>query len=273
MNLAQASKYFDRIQVVDPFTGARLFLAQVEPYDDTKRDAYSAYRRILSVAPGTKIPTHRSVRLLGMDWIVGAGEADGMQELHRQKYVLSQASATLKVSTLAQYLQGQFSASVKAAPYWSKDAKQIDTSSEQPQLFDVFVSSSVEAKNILWDGTQAFLCTSARPMASGLLSAFSLKLTQTLEPAILRLRTYDPVVGGYTVNSSPAVNALRVRWQSLFEYNSQAEVRYQEGDLSVVLPGTPLVNTSTLVQFSDITYQVLSVEAMGGAQVAHCRKA
>lgn len=273
MTLAQASSYFDRIQVTDPFTGAPLFMAQVDPYDDTKRDAYAAYRRILSVAPGTKMPVHRSLRLLGMDWIIGSSEFDGMKDLHRQKYVLSQAPATLKVSTLAQYLSAESKATVKAAPYWNKDAKQIDTSSDQPQMFDVFVPLEVvDPRDVLWGDAGGFLCLSPRKLASGLMSAYSLKLDHGVELATVTARVYDPVAGSYVMGSSVQVNALRVRWQSLFDYDSDAESRYRPGDLSVVVPSSPTVTTSSVLVFIDATYQVLSVEGIGGAQVAHCRK-
>lgn len=272
MTLAQASKYFDRTLVTDPFTGARLFTAQVDPYDDTKRDAYSAYRRILSVAPGTQIPAHRTVRLMGMDWIVGSYESDGMQEIHRQKYVISQAPATLKVSSLAQYLAGQHTKVVRAAPYWNKDAKQVEVSSEQPQMFDVFVPTEVADKSVLWNASEAYFCMSPRPLASGLLSAFSLKLEHAAEPATLGIRTYDPVAGGYVTNGTASVQVLRVRWQSLFEYGSDAEVRYRPGDLSIVLPASPTVKTSTSITLPDATYQILSIDQLPGVQVAHCRR-
>lgn len=272
MTLAEASSYFDRTQVLDAVTSLPLFMAQVDPFEDSHRDAYSAYRRTMSVAPGTVIPDHRTVHLLGSDWIVGEGESDGMQELHRQKYVISPAPASLKVSTLAQYLEGTFTKTVLAAPYWTKDAKQAGLSSEQPQMYDVFVPSAVPPQVIIWDELAAYLTVSVRPMPSGFTSAFSLKLDRAVETVAITTRRYDPVAGDYTVMASPTSSALRVRWQSLFEYDSQMEARYQDGDLSVVLPDLPAVDTSALIEFPDTVYQVLSVDRIGGAQVAHCRR-
>lgn len=270
MNLAQASTYFDRTPVYDTVTGRMIFRAQVEPFDDSRRDASTAYRRVLSVKAGTVVPAE--INVLGAVWLVGAGETDAMENVHRQKYVMAQATAQLKVSTLAQYLMGESSALRWAAPYWSKDAKQTETSSAYPQMFDVLLSSEARAQNVLWSTDQAYLVVSPRPMPSGLLSAHSLKLEHAKEQGSLRKRVYSPAAGGYVGEQATSVPTLQVRWQSLFEYGSQMDERYQEGDASFVLPADCGVDTACTLQASGRLWSVLSVDDAGGAVVAHCRR-
>ena len=65
MKLTQVSRYFDRTPVLDPETGDELFRAQLSNYDGSKRDAFTAYRRIMSVAPDTDIPLKRAGKCIG----------------------------------------------------------------------------------------------------------------------------------------------------------------------------------------------------------------
>lgn len=273
MTLAQASSYFDRTPVTDPYTGSLLFHAQVEPFEDSKRDAYSAYRRVLSTAPSVSIPAHRVVDLLDQRWIVGQAEPDGMQSLHRRKYVLSPVDTELSVSSMNQFVAGVSAYKLFASVHWLKDIKQESVSSEHPQSFEVFLPSMVTPRQILWGPSGAYLVLSPRMMPSGFVAALCLKLETQVEQVRLVTRVYNPVAGEYTV-ANPAgtpVNALRVRWQSLFENSSESDRKYENGDVSVVLPTGTLVPPGTQLRFADRTYQALGTDNFGGAVVVHAR--
>lgn len=275
MTLAQASSYFDRTPVTDPYTGSLLFHAQVEPFEDSKRDAYSAYRRVLSTAPSVSIPAHRVVDLLGQRWIVGQDEPDGMQQLHRRNYVLSPVDAELAVSSMNQFVAGVSAYKLFASVHWLKDLKQESVSSEHPQSFEVFLPSMVTPRQILWGASGAYLVLSPRMMPSGFVAALCLKLESSVEKASLVTRVYDPVAGKYTVANpvGTQVNALRVRWQNLYEHRSESDRKYENGDVSVVLAAGTVVAPGAKLRFSDRTYQVLGTDNFGGAVVAHARGA
>lgn len=274
MKLADASSYFDRTEALDPTSNALLFKGQMGNYDDSKRDASAAYRRVLSVRPGTAMPSGRVVKMMGRNWLIGSMEPDGLDELHREKYVLQQAPIQLKVSRLSAFLAGTVAATYWADAHWVKDAKQLEVSSETPQIFDITMTSVVDVRvhDVLWDTGVAYLALSPRPVASGYIQVNALKLDQTA-PAVASLisRTYDPVAGTYTSAAPVNVNALAVRWQSLYEYGSQTSERYQEGDAAIVLPSGTVVNTATKVTLAGVTYQVVAVLEMGGAVVLHAR--
>jgi hypothetical protein len=273
MTLAQASSYFDKTPVTDPYTGSVLFYAQIEPFDDAKRDAYTAYRRTMSVAPGTVIPAHKTLRLLGGDWMVGTPQSDGLATAHRQKYVVSEVLDTLKVSSLGEFLAGTAPRQTMASPYWAKDEAQIGTSSDRPQLFDIVLPSEVGPSSVLWSTTSAFLSLSAQRGPTGLFSSNCLKLTAPKETCTLVKRVFSPATGGFTETPQAPFQALRVRWQSLFEYLSQSTERYQEGDVSLVVPDTADVATADLLQLGIQRYSNLGVRALSGAKVVHCRRA
>jgi hypothetical protein len=274
MNLADASRYFDRTTATDVVTGKTLFRCQIDPFDESKRDAAAAYRRVMSVAPGTAMPSNNVAVIMGRVWMIGGYEPDGLEDLHRVKYVVQAASVQLKVSRLNLFLSGAYSSETYACPTWTKDAKQLEVSSETPQIFDVTLplGTDVHPDDVLWGSATAYLVLASHPQASGMLVANCLKLDQSAPlQATISTRTYDPVTGTYGAPVDTLANSLLVRWQSLFKYGSQMSERYQEGDVSIVLPAGTVVTTSTKITLSGVSYQVLAVLDIAGAVVAHAR--
>lgn len=273
LTLAGASAYFDRTEVLDPVSGARLFYGQLAPYDDSKRDAASAYRRIMSVVPGTAMPAGGAVRVLGQVWLVGAKEVDGLELAHRDKYVLHPAQALHNASRLPGFLQGTVAATLWADVSWVRDGKELETSSRAVGLHTAYmpVGADVREYDILWAGADAYLVGSVHLQPSGFQSASCVKLEYPAGNVTLSTRVYDAAAGSYSASVASTVKGLRVRWQSLYAYGSQADARFQEGDTSLVLPAGTVVKTSDTVVVSGATWGVLAVEAIGGAVVVHGR--
>lgn len=274
MKLVDAASYFDLTEARHPDTGALLFKGQFGPFDDSRRDANAAYRRTLSVRPGTAIPAERTMRFMDVVWLIGAMEPDGLAEVHRQKYVVQQTPLKLSISRLPAFLAGTVASTAWSNPQWVKDAKQLEESSSLPQMFEVYQASvaDVRVHDVLWVTGTAYLVLSVHQQSSGFQSSNCLKLDQAAPlAATVTPRTYSPTTGAYTNGTPVAVNALRVRWQSLYAYGSQAEERFQEGDCSVVLPAGTTVTTRSTVLLSGVTYQILSVNSISGAVVLHAR--
>lgn len=274
MKLSEAASFFDRVEIRDSATLKTLFKGQIDPYDDSKRDANAAYRRILSVRPGTAIPVSRSVYFFDAHWLIGTAETDGLDEQHRTKYVAQRAYVQLKVSRLSGFLSGAVVVTLRASPQWVKDAGQEEVSSFTPQKFDIFLpaGADVRVQDILWEAGVAYLVLAPHEGASGFLVAHALKLDSVLPvAATLTTRSYNAVTGGYSNSVATAINALPVRWQSLFVYGSQASERYQEGDVALVLPAGTVASTQTLLTVSGVTYQALTVLNLSGAVVLHGR--
>jgi len=274
MKLVDAASYFDLTPATDPDTGVLLFKGQIDPFDDSKRDGTASYRRILSVRPGTTIPAGRVVTMLGKTWLVGTMEPDGLQELHREKYVLQPVTGSLKVSRLSGFLSGTVTSTLWSSANWIKDDAQVEVSSELPQLFEVLlpVGSDVRVQDVLWTTGETYLVLAAHTSAAGLLSTDCLKLEQTTPAAAsLTLRTYDPITGTYSNSAPIGVSALTVRWQNLFKYLSQASEKHRPGDLAIVLPAGTAASTGTVITITSVDYQTLAVLDLSGAVVLHAR--
>lgn len=274
MKLVDASSYFDRTAALDPDTGEELFKCQVDPFDDSKREAGPAYRRILSVRPGTSVPV--AIRLFGQVWLVGTREADGLEEMHREKYVLQRASAKALVYRLDGFLATTLASSSWAALEWEKDAKEIATSSNLPGIFRALLPAGYDARVhdvIVYEG-YAYLVLETHPQPSGFAEAGCVKLEANVPVALtIRTRVYSPVAGTYTTASSVTVQAMTVRWQSLFVYGSQADARFQDGDFALVVSNSASVTTASALVLGGKSFNVLSIDDISGCKVLHTRPA
>lgn len=274
LTLADASRYFDRTPVLDPYSGALLFHAQVDPYDDAKRDSATAYRRIMSVAPGISMPAGRLVKILGAIWIVGDSEVDGMSVAHREKYVLHPAPTLLGVRTLSGFVNAGAQTASWGDMVWLKDAKEESSSSRTNPMYTAYLPTSVALAeyDVVTAGAASYLVGPPHDQASGMLSATCAKLEFSPVSATLATRVYDPVQGTYTSSVNTTVKCLRARWQSLYLYGSQGDAKYQEGDCSLVFPAGTVLATKDKVTLDGQVWSVLAVESLGGAVVAHGRR-
>jgi len=273
LTLADASRYFDRTPIRDTATGATLFYGQVDPYQDAVRDSTTAYRRTLSAAPGITIPASRLVSILGSVWIVGNLETDGMAVAHREKYVLHPAPTLLSVRGLSSHVTMGTATVSWGSMLWFKDVKEEASSSRLNLLYTAYLPTSVALAeyNVISVGATGYLVGPPYTQASGMLSATCAKLEHAPADATLATRVYDPVQGKHVSSSNTQVKCLRVRWQSLYVYNSQGDTKYQEGDCSLVLPAGTVLATKDQVTLAGQTWSVLAVETIGGAVVAHGR--
>lgn len=273
LTLAEASTYFDRTEVLDADSGRILFLGQMDIYDDVRRDSGGAYRRILSVAPGTVMPAHRALRVHGVVWLAGGMESDGLETVHRDKYVLQRTQGRLSVSRLGAYLLGTPANLLWGAVEWVKDGKEINSSSRShaqstgyfAQGADVREYDIVDASGVM------HLVTSVHPQPSGYLAATCVETEFPLANATLATRVYDPALGKYTASVSTTVPALRVRWQVLYEFASDADARFRPGDCVIALPAGTAVATKDTLTLAGELWAVQSVDNIGGAVVAHAR--
>lgn len=273
MTLAQASAFFDRTEVRNPDNGEILFMGQMDPYDDSKRDAGAAYRRVLSVAPGTELPAHRGLHVLGQNWLAGHMEPDGLNELHREKYVLQPASP-VRVYTLANYLAGGAFNSTWAGVEWFKDGKEIGESSDVLVQFNGYFAegTALPPSGIVTRGNQVYLIRTVRPTASGFDVAVLMRLDYQVAVATLKRRTYSPSSGAYVDAADQPVASLLLRWQDLFRYTDPDPKRHRPGDDTLVVPAAPTVANADRVVAQGLLWQVLDVLAVEGTQVLHVRR-
>ena len=275
MKLTQVSRYFDRTPVLDPETGAELFRAQISNYDGSKRDAFTAYRRIMSVAPEIDIPLKRVVRAHDEVWIVGDGHVDGWSEPHRRKHIVHQAAGRARVWSLAGYLANDPPNDTWADLQWVVDRAEEEVGSHKPQMYVAVMSNTerVREHDVVQVGDERLFVQAAAYHASGFLEARGILQLGGASDVTLNVqrRTYDPVTGKYTTATVATAHTLNVRWQELYLYGNQLDERFQEGDTVFAVPAETQVQMEDSISFLGRAYSIQSIKTISGALVLHGR--
>lgn len=275
LTLADASRFFDRTPVMDAYALEYLFDAQLDLYSDARRDSAPAYRRIMSVRPGTYIPASRVVSILGTRWLVGTMESDGLESLYREKYVLHPAKSSLSVSRLSGFLTATVARLVWGDVEWVKDVKAESVTSAPTRLYSAYLQPDADVReyDVLWVGSLAYLVVSVHKSPSGFDVAECRALRDAAADATLNTRSYDPVAGSFTVPTPTTVRCLKVPREDLYRYDSQGSARNKEGDVTMVLPAGTTVATKDTLTLEGMAWSVLAVQAVGGAVLVHGRRA
>lgn len=276
MTLREVSRFFDRVPVHDPATGALLFRGQFSNYDGSRRDAYAAYRRVLSIDPDITLPAGRCVEAMGKVWILGDDHPDGWSELHRRKFVAHRAAGQAEVWSLGSYLAGDPPTLVWADLQWMKDKAEEGYSSAHPELYVAILPEGThiaEYHVISLDGLTMLVHSSAHH-ASGFMEARGI-VREATHPMTAQLvkRRYMPGPGRYVDEPAQQVNVFHARWQEMFIYRDQLDLRFQEGDAAFALPAAAQPTTSDALVYEGKRYLVQASAPLAGAQIVHARPA
>lgn len=276
MAMREVSRYFDRVSAADPASGAELFKCQFANYDGSKRDAFAAYRRVISTDPDVAIPASRCISAMGGVWIVGDGHPDGWETLHRRKYVAQRALGQAQVQTLAQRLNGDAPAAVWADMRWVSDTAEQGESSDRPPAYVAVLPAPTAIKpyDLITLAGQTMLVRSVGLQSSGLLEARGLvEPAQAASTLDVTRRTFVPATGGYTAATVTTVRTFKARWQELFVYADQLDERFQEGDEVFAVPAGTDARSADVLVFGAQRYLVKEVKPIAGVLTLHARPA
>jgi hypothetical protein len=279
MRLKSVATYFDNLVCRDAYSGTEVFSAQLELYDDARRDGYSVERRVLSLTPSAALPSRRVLDIDGEKWLVGQAAKDFFRgQAIRVKYIIHRADSTLgelySVAALLGATPTPLSTFYVAAS-WTKASKEIDESSGLTDYltFHASETETLVPRSVLKIGSNLYMVRNGHPTPSGFEAGEGDVLdAPNLEVAAFKTRTYDAVLSLYT-ESSLNVKCLRVRWQSKFDYFSMSSHTYQAGDDVVMVRKvdvTPKAGDS--LTLSDGARTVVSVLSDGDCWHLHVRR-
>lgn len=274
LKLHQASRFFNFTPAYDADTNAFLFKGHLKAFDGTRRDSSAAYRRILTVEPGV-VPS-LAIRLLNTVYLVGVREEDGYAAPHRWRYVVQPVERKFGVTDLAGFLARNTRTTYWGLVEWFKDVKQIEVDSTLPAVYMAVLpkDADVQVRDILLDEKASYLVLETHEAAGGFLEAMSLKLESAApEIATISGQVYNPRTGRYTTSTGIEYPALRVRWQSLFSYGSEADAKYLPGDITIVLPTLSGVTTTSKIVLAGRTWKVITIDTLGAVIAVHARPA
>lgn len=275
MKLKNVAKLFDRLTFADAYNLGTTFKGQMDVFDDSKRDGLTIERRIMSVAPAVVIPARRTVIADGITWLIGDSQRDYYKsEAIRHKYVVHQASELASVKTFEQAIANAAGTQAWAARTWIKSAKEIDISSDLTNVYDIYFArgETIPEKTLVYLGGRWHLVRTTYTSAAGLLVALVDELPEpVVTSATLKDRVYVRSSDSYT-ETTVTVTAVRIHWQSFFEYPVRGAEKYKPGDVVLIIrkaDGTP--NANDKITVAGESFNVVSVTDEGSVWSAHLR--
>lgn len=268
MKLARVAAAFDNLPLVDAYDGLPAFNGQFDVFDDSRRDAYGVERRVLSVAPDVQLPARRAVREPDRDevWLMGVAQADYFKgRVIRQKFVLHRAKGFAEVKTPGEMLRGATGLQAYASPSWVKDTKDAATGSNPAGIYSVFfaMGEAVGINQVIFLG-DLMLWAYARHSSSADFAVLEAEeISGRLQDVKFSQHTFDPVKDVKALQVT-ACKAAILRWQTLYENNSDAALKMEVGDRVAVVLKTdvPKPGVGDTVEGA-YTWEVLAVEDRG----------
>jgi hypothetical protein len=273
MKLASAAAFFDKQVCYDACNPSSKFMAQLDLFDDSKRDGTTPVRRVLSVKPSVNLPTSGTV-IVGNDTYIIGGRHDDLFNgaVIRSKYVMQVADGPATIYTLAQAAAGTGGTSTFAGRVWLKDLKEPEQSSGLFPYFNLYLpaNSTCGPNNVMALAGKFYFVRTAFTSPGGFRACESSEL---LDDAIGTIaytdrsgRTYNPATD--TVAALAVVNcsAVVLRYEDSFLRNSAAAPKNEAGDVTLAVakvlvsapgPGDTWVKDG-------VTYRVKSVNDDGG---------
>lgn len=273
MRLFDAARYFDSVLCKDAYTDAVLCVGQFEAYDDSKRDAYGAERRILSLSPDQELPTRLALRTQIGAWLLGKGQADVFRGTTiRIKYVTQRADHMAAILAPDQLLAGEAGLPVCVSIIWLKDVKQQEVSSAPPSLCEIFLAANervVPGQFILSEG-ELYCVHSTHTSEAGFFVAEAERLEQLPAQGQLRSIELDPVLDTETVVTTE-LPMLLARWQLLFVNTAESALKAAPTDKVIMLPGGSGAKAGDRIDLSGFSYRVAAKDVRPGCDVLHVR--
>lgn len=283
MRLLDAAKYFDKQICYDAFDATVSFRAQLDLFDDAKRDGTTGVRRVLSVASQVVVPTSGAITLANHTFILGADHEDVFDNaVIRRKYAIQQVKPA-NIKTLAQAAAGSTGTATFASKIWVKDLREVDETSRMFPYFNVFLPSSTPATRasvVLLDGL-FYLVRAIFESAGGFTTAECNELTGTQPQTISYVdrsgQVYDPATDSTGALTTVSALSLVMRFEDYYERLSTESPKNQSGDMCLAiaksLVATPGVGdewTSAL----GVMYRVQAVSDDGSTSwLLHSRRA
>lgn len=279
MKFSDVASYFDDLSFKDAYSGVHSFYGQMDVYTDSQREGVTSVRRIMSVTPGTTVPS-RGVAKAGSDyWLMSGNPShDYFQgDTIRSKYILHRADGLASIKTISQELSNSSGVSAYGAAVWLKGVKEVDESSYVDNEFTMYFSptEALASKTLVSLLGRWYVIRYTYRTATGFTASVADQLdAPNFETVSYAKRAYNPVTDAHT-STSVNVKVLRLRWQSKFEYLSQASTKYQEGDDVVMVLAADITTPTTgdRITLSDGVRTVEGIQADGNLWHLHVRRA
>lgn len=284
MRVTNVAKFFDKSDLRDAYSAARLGRGQLDLFDDAKREGTTVARRILSTVANWLPPARRVLSIAGQDWIIGERHPDQfLGQTIRARHILHRSDGLADLLTGFQLLTtGDVGVQAHAARLWVKDIKDVSTTYDLQSQYLVYLSDTenpAQGGFVRFAGGSVLLIRNIYTSVAG----FKVLECSELEPAalqtvsfVLQGSTYNPVTEAFT--AAPAVNvpAVITRFLDDYEFKNEKMPDAYIGDLRVRLRAAdaPGLHPGDTITYLSKTWKILSADPRDDATVSlHVRPA
>lgn len=267
MLLRAVARSFNKTPCNDGYTGDLAFYAQLGLYDDTKRDSETAERRVLSVDPDVEIPARRVIEAEGVRFIIGHGNMDTFRgDVVRMGYVAHEATHLATLRTLANLCKNEAGTTAWAGISWVKNMAYSEQDSHLNSFHHIHLSvtESVNVGHVITLGGINYIVRTTNNGSAGTLICHCDQMPEpVVETVSVGIGTYNPTTDTLTPTPT-SVRAVRIRWQSLFEYTNKMAPKFGPGDVQIAFTKAAVPSpVGEKVTFSDGTWMVASADSYG----------
>lgn len=238
MDLSLAASFFDSTPVYDT-GGVQLLLAQLDLYDDSKRDGVGVDRRILAVDPTLVglLPASGVIVVSGITWVMGEHQPDWFQDAEiRRKVIIQRADEAVQWGQAEHLLSGTGLQPQPAGAVWTKEAKYESVTDAVRNFYTLYLPSNfagLQPDDFLLLRGQPYRVRSHYLTAGGFTAVEALQLTDdALRTVTYNSRTFDGAAGGYTTTPLAGVPALVLEFYEDYTV-TRPDVSFDKGDKQV----------------------------------------
>lgn len=274
--LYRAARRFDKTPCKDAYTGFLSFYGQLLAWDKSTRDSESAQRRVISAAPETVRPPRGVVSVGSEVYILGKPHTDTFQgEALRVGFPSVLADGLMTVRTLEQVCKGQPGYQTYASKAWVKNDAFTEQSSHLNPKHHVHYSAD---ENIGQDlvlslsGINMVVRTVVAGTSGVMVATADQMQSDAIQAATVASRVYDPVTED-TTQTTVSTTVVRMRWQSLFSYGSDAAPTFNPGDIQIAIDkSVATVKPGHLVTMADGDWLIDSVVSLSGIWLCKAKR-
>lgn len=237
MDLAQAANYFNDIPVTDAYSGASLFYAQLSSSLDRQPDGSISKRRIISVAPGTALPTRRAATWLGETWLLGDMILDGLQGIAlRANIAVKKATDSFAILTPGQAALASGGTPAYGQKEYLKDTVNSPTDAEYDPFWEISFGANepVLKGTYLRSGSTLYFSRSTHQILEGFVVTEADQIDYVSASAVFAGNVYDPIADAF-VGGGITTTGLMMDSYMVYQYLHPSSPKMLPGDQVLVV--------------------------------------
>jgi hypothetical protein len=278
MKLKNVAKMFDTCPVYDGYAPTTfLWKCQFSSFNDTNAVGSTSTRRVLSIAPGLRLPERRVIKVFEDRWIIGDGNPDEWRgEVIRQSFNMKKATDLSAILTPAQACLATVGTPAYSQKIYLKDTVNNLNDADYDLFWNVYFSPTEPMARgyFVRNGSTLLRVRNHYLPLEGLRIAQCDEIDSGPHSVTFQTGTINPVTEVRASAPVAGVALIMLDFTKAYAYQTQADPRVATGDMAAIVAAsqiTPKVDDRFTLAGRE--WRVLNTEAQHDAWLLHVRRA